>query len=1218
MTTYAILGPIELSDGGRRVPAGGPRQVALLAFLLVHANRAVPVDRLLDALWRERQDGSSLKPVHMAIARLRKTLDSHGSGAESRLQTAAGGYLLKVRHGDLDADVFANRLQEGRGALDRGEAAQAAEVLRDALALWRGPPLCEVGYEEWAQPEIRRLKELRLAALECRVDADLRLGHHAELIGELEALVAAHPAREGLVGQLMLALYRCGRQAEALDAYQRTRIQLAAELGLEPGPTLRSLQREILEQAPSLQVEKAPVPRRLDARRVVAVLAVRGDVDDPEALHSVFTRCTALIEQHGGTVERYYGDALVGFFGIAQTHGDEPLRAVRAAAELRAAIAHLRIGIELGEVFLSCGPRDETITTGAVITAAGRLAERAAHGDILLGERMRPAVATEPNIDHDGERLLELRSGPPALLRASEKPFVGRARELEALHSAFARARDERTCRLVTVAGPPGIGKSRLAAEFLSAVGDEAMVLAGRCLAYGEGTAYQPLVDIVRGLAGENTQGLEDLVCDEQVVRGIHSAIGLTDEPAQMEETSWALRRLLERLAQERPVVLAIEDIHWAATVLLELLDHVVTLSSGSPILVVCLTRPEFLESRPAWSAPQPNRSLLLLDALPGGHGRELAERLGAKERATRIADRAEGNPLFIEQLVAVGADLDDSELPASIQGVLAARIDRLAAGERRLLQCAAVEGRTFHVGALGTLLPDEERQQIGSRLVGLVRKGLIGTNRGTAAGEDAFRFTHALIRESAYCGIPKLLRGQLHAGVAGWLEQWPAAADETVGFHLERACHLLAEVGVGDEREREWAKRAVSRLTRASRSALARGDPAGASVLLERCTVLARSDEATYWALLPALGAALFEAGRMTEATRVLDEALAQVRDPVLQARAQVEREFVRLETQTSAGTSRAREVADAMLPVLERAGDHDGQSRLWCLRARVAWDVGAVGRADEAWCRAAECARHSGDERQLYDTVMRRASAAVYGPTPVDEAISLCEEIRGLVYGGAVAVTATMHALASLYAMKGEFERARTLLDEANDTRRKLGDIGSSVSHHEALVEMYAGRPECAEERLRDDLTALERIGDGSMLATTTAMLAQAVYAQRRAAEAAQLCRASERAAAIDDIVTQVLWRGVQARIAADEGRWEQGRQLARQALELIRPTDLLTHHGDVLLDLAHVLRASGDVYQPTARRALSVYKAKGNAAAAARATAMLEQPPGENACR
>jgi tetratricopeptide (TPR) repeat protein len=347
-----------------------------------------------------------------------------------------------------------------------------------------------------------------------------------------------------------------------------------------------------------------------------------------------------------------------------------------------------------------------------------------------------------------------------------------------------------------------------------------------------------------------------------------------------------------------------------------------------------------------------------------------------------------------------------------------------------------------------------------------------------------------------------------------------------------------------------------------------------------------------------------------MTEATRVLDEAVARAPEPRLEARAQVEREFVRLETETSAGTERARRVADAVLPVLERERDEHGQSRVWCLRALVAWSAGLVGRADEAWCRAAECARRSGDERELFDIVMRRASAAVFGPTPVDEAIRRCDEIRELVRGGPVALAATMHALASLHAMSGAFEHARGLLREANEMQRKLGDVGSSVSHHEALVELLAGQPALAEERLRGDLEKLERIGDGGMLATTTAMLAQAVYAQGRRDEAERLCRATERSAATDDIVTQVVWRGVRAKALADAGRHEDASQLARAAVALVEATDLLTHHGDAMIDLGHVLRAGGHTReaQRAVRSGLALYERKGNLAGVARARSML----------
>jgi tetratricopeptide (TPR) repeat protein len=953
-------------------------------------------------------------------------------------------------------------------------------------------------------------------------------------------------------------------------------------------------------------------PPRPDARRLVSVLAARADVDDPEALHGVFTRCAAVIEQHGGTVERYLGDALVGFFGLTESHGDDALRATRAAVELRAETDELRLGIESGEVFLATGPHGTTITTGAAITAAGRLAEHAGRGEILLGDDIRHAVAAEASIDAETGRLDALQAEVPALLRSPGTPFVGRDEELGELHAALAGARDEGVCRLVTVAGPPGIGKSRLAGEFLTAIGDEATVLAGRCLAYGEGTTYRALADMVRGLGGDPRARLEEVLAgDEQAVRAVLSAIGLSDEGAQAEETSWALRRLLERLARERPLVVAVEDIHWAEPSLLDLLDHVATLSTGAPILLLCLTRPELLESHPAWAAPQPNRSILVLDALVGAQAEELARRLGAGERSAPIAQRAEGNPLFVEQLVAVDAGQETSELPASIQAVLAARIDRLDQAERTLLQRAAVEGRTFHAGPLSAVLPEAERGRMATRLVALARKGLIGADRTEFAGEDAFRFTHALIREAAYAGLPKLVRADLHGAVAQWLEARPAAADEIVGYHLEQACLLAAGLGRSGARERAFAARAVQRFRAASRAALTRGSPAAASGLLERAIALpASGDDARAAELRTALGASLYEAGRLTEATRVLDDAIEQAPERRLDARARVERELVRLEADASAGTERARRAADTALAVFARARDGYGEYRAWSLRAQADWTEGQVGRADDAWINAAACARRAGDERDVFDVLSWRATAAVLGPTPVDDAVHRCEEFRELVAASPVAVMWIVNPLALLHAMKADFARAERLLQEASETRRQLGGPEYSVSHLTASIHLLSGRPERAEIPLRAGVETLASMGDGRLLATTTAMLAQAVYAQGGVREADALCRQTAAAAAQDDTITQVIWRSVQAKILARDGRCDEGEALAREAVTLIAATDLLSHHGDAMLDLAEVLRTSGRSAESEdrVRDGLALYEAKGNVAAAARARSLL----------
>ncbi|MEA2493962.1 MAG: hypothetical protein QOJ29_1873, partial [Thermoleophilaceae bacterium] len=249
MIRYAILGPVALCDGERRVAAAGRRQVGLLALLLVNANRTVSSDRLIDAVWGDLAPAGALKRLQVAIVRLRRTLERQGVPSESVLRTVAGGYVLEVRPGELDAELFETRVGDARGALASGDPAGARDRLIEALGLWRGPALAEVTYEQFAQPEIRRLEELRLVALETRVDCELQLGEHVRVIGELDALVAAHPGRERLIGQLMLALYRCGRQADALDVFTRTRRYLSGELGLEPGPALRALQAEILAQS---------------------------------------------------------------------------------------------------------------------------------------------------------------------------------------------------------------------------------------------------------------------------------------------------------------------------------------------------------------------------------------------------------------------------------------------------------------------------------------------------------------------------------------------------------------------------------------------------------------------------------------------------------------------------------------------------------------------------------------------------------------------------------------------------------------------------------------------------------------------------------------------------------------------------------------------------------------------------------------------------------
>jgi DNA-binding SARP family transcriptional activator/class 3 adenylate cyclase len=1283
---FRILGPLEALDGRQRVALGGSKRRAVLALLLLHANETLSTDRMIDELWGEHPPAAAAKTLQVHISRLRKEL---GGGSADVVATRGHGYELQLDPEHLDAHRFERLLAEGRTQLDAGRPGAAMPALEQALSLWRGPPLADLAYEAFAQREIARLEDLHGAAIELLIEAKLMLGRHVEVIGQLESLVDEHPYREGLRAQLMLALYRADRQADALQAYQDARRMLVEELGIEPGERLRALEAAVLAQDPALaapaaappppaaaeppppaaEPPPAPPPETLAAprpdekggaaRRLVSIVFadLAGSTGlaeqlDPETMHRLLDRyseaCGAVIERHGGSVEGFIGDAVVGVFGQDEVHEDDALRAVRAAVEMRDAGAALsselerelgieiamKLGVESGEVFVGAGVRRSPFAAGDAFNVAARLEGTAAEGEILLGENvhrlLRGAVRAEPleplalkgrSATVQAWRLVGLDADDTDRLRAPRSPFVGRARELEALRAAFARAREDEACRAVAVVGPAGIGKSRLARELLSELEEEATVAVGRCPSYGEAVAYRPLAEIVRQLGGSDPSRWLDEVLegDEQAARLVLSAIGLSDRAAQAEEIFWSVRRLFERIARERPLVVFLEDVHWAEPALRDLLEYLLTFSSGRPILIVCLARPEFVETHPAWMAPLPNRSLLMLEALSDADAQELVEVAGAEglgaETAARIVEMAEGNPLFLEQLAVVGAESGETALPSTIQAVLAARIERLEPDERAVLEHASVEGRSFHVGAVAELLGGPGEAAIAPHLVGLVQKRLIRPDRAHLPGEDAFRFAHVLIREAAYHGVPKQSRAEQHERLARWLEAQPARQDETVGYHLGEAYLHRVQLGLLGERERALAAAAAERLAAAADAALLRGDaPAGAR-FIERAESLLDSGDPARVELLPALGASLFEAGRVTDATRVLDEAIARTSDPRLRARAQVEREIVRFEAETSVGTDQEQRVTDAVLPVLEAEGDDYGQSRVWLLRGQLAWNAGRVESADEAWRRADECARRAGDRRERFEVIGWRALAAGLGPTPVDEAIRRCEEFREIVGASPFATATTLNPLALLHAMKCRFETAEDLLARAGETLRELGGLSSGVSHLEAWVRLLAGRPELAEASLRADVETLSGMSEGSALATTTALLAQAVFAQGRMGEAGELCRAAEAIAAAEDTMTQSTWRGVQAKVLAREGRGQEAETLAREAVALLEPTDLLSHRGDAMLDLADVLRtcARAEEADRATRTGLAIYELKGNAAAAARAGSLLNDRPG-----
>jgi class 3 adenylate cyclase/tetratricopeptide (TPR) repeat protein len=968
------------------------------------------------------------------------------------------------------------------------------------------------------------------------------------------------------------------------------------------------------------------------------------------AMQRWFVRMRDVVDGHGGTVENYIGDAVMAVFGIPVAHEDDALRAVRAAAAMREQVAALRdelrrergvelavrMGVNTGEAVTGNAAAGGFFTAGDIVNVAARLEQAARPGDILVGSAtyrlVRHAVEAEPvaplavkgkTDTLEAFRLLRVATDALGRPQRQRTPMVGRSRERAQVVDAFDQAVSLRSCQLLTVLGAAGVGKSRLVAEVTDALGGAATVAVGRCLPYGDGLTWWPLVEAL-GASGLFEQAALDA---EPAIARAGELLKPKGEPVAPEEAFWAVRRVLETLARRQPLVLVVDDLHWAEPTFMDLLEHVTDWVRDAPLLLLVMARPDLLDVRPAWGASRPNATSVRLEPLDDAEAADLLRhllgtaKLGGRA-STRILEVAEGNPLFVEEVVAMlvddgmvtvgdGADAAREPtaiaVPPTIQALLAARLDRLEPVERAVIEAASVEGKEFGRERVAALVEEGVGGSIGALLRALVRKDLI---RPVGADAETFRFRHQLIRDAAYEGMPKELRAGLHERFADWLEARPLAfpvIDELLGYHVERAVRLRRELGETDEATAELAARASAHLGVAGLRATQRNDPSAASALLERAIALVHSDGAA--ALLPALGASLFEAGRLTEATRVLDDAIARAPGARWAARAQIEREFVRLETETSFGTEHARSVADEAMPVLEREGDDHGRGRAWSLRAEGAWIAGRVGRADAAWGEAADCARRAGDERELFGILGRRATAAVLGPTPVDEAIRRCEEFRGVVAASPVAAALMSNPLASLHAMRGEFDLADRFLREANETLDQLGSQGW-VSHHEALVRLLAGQPALAELPLRAGVAKLASMSDRGLLATTAAMLAQAVYAQGLLQEAGDLCAMAAAAGAAEDIVTQVIWRGVKAKILAHEGRDEEATALAHEAVALVAPTDLLSHRGDAMLDLAEVLRTCSwtDEYHGAVQSALSLYEKKGNVVGAARARSLL----------
>jgi class 3 adenylate cyclase/tetratricopeptide (TPR) repeat protein len=1044
-----------------------------------------------------------------------------------------------------------------------------------------------------------------------------------------------------------------------------------------------------------------------EARKAVTVLFVDisgstglGEFLDPEPLQHVLSRYFAemklVVERHDGLVAKFIGDAVMAVFGIPVTHEDDALRAVRAAAEMRDTLAGLneefaatlgvtvtvRTGVNTGEVLAHEPWGRQALVVGDAVNIAARLEQVAEPGEILVGDEtyrlVHDAVSAEPvgplelrgkTAEVSAWRLLDVVGGAPGWIRRLDSPLINREPELSQLKDAFARVVDAGTCELVTIMAPAGVGKTRLTGELLSRLGSRATVLKGRCLPYGAGITFWPVVSLLIDATGmddtdseadarhkmsalltrngDHAEADAELVCD-----ALAPLLGFGTDTVGIQETYWAVRKLLERLAVRRPMIVVFDDIQWGEPTFLDLVEYLVDWIRSAPVLLVCQARPELLEARPGWMTGKENASVVTLQPLNKAQIDSLIQGLvgdaefpsGAR---VRIASVAEGNPLFVEETLrmlvdqdllelregrwTVTGDLSGIAIPPTIHALLAARLDSLDPEQRAIVERGAVVGRSFWWGAVSDLSSSEVRSRIGACLQSLVRKELIEPYSSEIPHEDAFRFTHILVRDAAYHGIPKAVRAEMHERLAGWIEaktrDLAGEYEEIVGYHLEQAHRFLLEVGPAGERTSTLGERAVERLASAGERAFARGDMPAAVNLLLRATALLPYQHARRLELLPEVAFALMESAdfeQLVAVAREMDAAAAETGDVGLQAHAIVIGLWIRLFTNPEGWGAEAEREARRAVANFRRLGDERGLAQASSVLGLVGMLRSRFALAEEAWSLAVEHAQRAGNRREALEGLAWVAAAVWLGPTPAEEGIRRCREVFDQAQGDRKAMSTALFSQASLQANLGRFEeawelfgRARTLLEEVG----LLVWIAGALAQAVAWTLLLEGKPALAEQELRHGYETLSAIGEVSFLSTVAGVLAEAIYAQGRYDEAEEFTRISEESAGAEDVYSQVVWRSVRAKCDARQGKVTEALELVRESVALVESTDSLDLHWRTLMNQAEVLQIARRIAdaETALHEAVRVAEQKGNLVGARlgrEALRELREPPATTA--
>jgi class 3 adenylate cyclase/tRNA A-37 threonylcarbamoyl transferase component Bud32 len=977
------------------------------------------------------------------------------------------------------------------------------------------------------------------------------------------------------------------------------------------------------DAAAALQGSGYAGPRRLDSslafeprsrgrRKVVTVLccrllaAVRGEDPDGGLTDRCFDDVRSVIIQHGGTVGTPIDDEVSAVFGIPQAHEDDALRAVRAAADIHerfSAVAddmgvevNARIGVNTGLVLAGSA---EDGATGDAVTVAATLEKAAAAGDILLGSEtlrlVRDAVDVQPLeplslMDRPESipvfRLVRLDRVAPGLARRFDIPFVGRDRELGLLRAAWGRAVAQRGCHLFTVLGEAGVGKSRLVAELLENIGDSARVLRGRCLPYGEGITFWPLTEALAPLG-----------------HAAASVVGLLGggSVAAPEELFLKVRLLLEALAAERPLVLHVDDLQWAEPMLLDLLEHILSLSRLAPILVLCAARVELLDVRPGWGGGIGNATTALLEPLGATESETLLDRLAddlTHELRSQVLTASEGNPLFLEEMVALARERDMVTVPATIQALLTERLERLASEEREVLECAAVEGEVFHRRAVLALLDDPAAGRLDSLLPVLLRKNLIRPHPATLDADNAFRFRHLLLRDAAYDALDEQTRAKLHERFGGWLEaggRQVAELDEIAGWHLEQAVRYGEQLGW--VAQPELGRRAAVHLHAAGRRARNRGDVAAAKNLFQRAFVLAPAGEVASAQIGVDLAERLVEAGEVARADELLSAADLDAEAGALAA-------LTRFEWMIRVRPHEAMQTIEAKLPrilqQLAEADDHSGIARAHLVASMPHWLASQWTLAGEQARLAAEHAHKAGDEGLRSRALAFYVGSIIYGRADVGEIARELDTIERDEPGASLAARVDL-GRGQLARLKGRMTDARRLMERAIEGFRALGmrELEAACDHELGVTELSAGDPAAALAWLLRSDAILAELGQHSLRSTTQALMAQTQELLNNEAAARAAIELAERLSAPEDALTFAITQRVRARLALSDENREAAHRWARSAVAYAFRTDAPIVRAEATLDFARVLVSleRRDDAASEARAALELFAAKGD---------------------